>query len=66
MKSLGDGEKAVRVGGVREKIEKGLLQFGLQSISDREPLQALEDVLDKKQPGFRNRAPRSRGKSGLK
>lgn len=24
MKSLGDGEKAVRVGGVREKIEKDL------------------------------------------
>lgn len=63
MKSLGDGEKAVKVGGVREKIEKG---FGLQSISDREPLQALEDALDKKPPGFRKRTPRSRGKTGLK
>ena len=63
MKSSGDGGKVVRVDGMKWEIEKG---FGLQSISNREPLQVLEHGVDKRQPGFRNGNPRSREKSGLK
>lgn len=62
--SLRSGGKAVGGGGVtvRHKIEKGL---GLQSISNRQPLQVLEDGIDKKQPSFRTRNPRVE-RSGLK
>lgn len=47
---------------VRHEIEKGL---GLQSVSNRQPLQVLEDGTDKTQPSFRTRNPRVE-RSGLK